>query len=59
MSAIITMLYVEGIWWICNDRLPIVIYTDHSALMAAKFERCVLLNMKLMGTSVSLTLNIE
>jgi hypothetical protein len=52
------MLCVEDILRIFDDRLPIVIYTGYSLLSAAKFERCVPLDMKIKGTSVSPTLSI-
>jgi hypothetical protein len=48
----------EGIWRIFEDRLLIVIYTGHSFLSPAKFERCVLSDMKIKGTSVSPSLSV-
>ena len=56
--ATILTLCIEGIWLIFEDRLPIVIYTRHFVLLAAKFERCVLSDMKIKGTGVSPTLSI-
>jgi len=53
------MRRVEGIWQSFEDRLPIVIYTGHSVLSPAKFERCVPSDMKIMVTSVSPTLSVE
>ena len=57
--ATITMLCIEGIWRSFEDRLPIVIYTGHSFLSAAKFERCVPSDMNIRGTSVSPTLSAD
>jgi len=51
-------LCVEGIWWIFEDRLPIVIYTGHSFLSPAQFQKCVQSAMIIKGTSVSPTLSI-
>jgi hypothetical protein len=51
------MLSVEGIWRIFNTRLLFVIYRDHSILSPAKFERCVLSDIKIKGTSESPTVN--
>jgi len=48
----------EGIWQIFEERLPIVIYTSHSFLSPAKFERCVQSDMKIKGTSVSHSLSV-
>jgi len=56
--ATITTLCVEVIWRIFDDRLPIVIYTGHSFLSPAKFERCVPLDMHIKGTRVSATLSV-
>jgi len=53
------MLYIEGVWQIFDDKLPIVIYTGHSFLSPAKFERCVPSDMKIKGTSVSPTLSVD
>ena len=53
------MQCVEGIWRSLEDRLPIAIYTGHSFLLPAKFERCVPSDMKIKGTSVSLTLSVD
>jgi len=53
------MLGVEGIWRIFEDRLPIVIYTGHSFLSPAKFERCVQSDIMIKVTSVSSTLSID
>jgi len=47
------MVWVDGIWRIFKYRLPIVIYTGHSFLLPAKFERCVPSNMKIKGSTVS------
>jgi len=52
-------LCVEGIWQIFEDRLPIVVYTGHSFLSPAKFERCVPSDMKIQGTSVSPVLRVD
>ena len=52
-------LCIEGIWWIFEDRLPNVIYTGHSILLPAKFERCVPSDMKIKGTSVSPPLSVD
>jgi len=51
-------LCVQGIWRIFDDRLRFVIYTGHSFLSPAKFERCVPSDMKIKGTSVSPTLSV-
>ena len=56
--ATITTVCVEGIWRIFEDRVPIVIYTDHSFLSPAKFKRCVLSDMKIKGTTVSPRLSV-
>jgi len=53
------MLCFEGIWRIFTDRLPIVVYSGHSFLLPAKFERCVPADMKINGTSVSPTLRVD
>jgi len=55
----LTTLCVEGICRIFEDRLPIVISSGHSFLSPAKFERCVLLDMMIKGTSVSPTLSVD
>jgi len=55
----IMMLCVEGIWWIFENSLAIVIYTGHSFLLPAKFNRCVPLHMKIKGTSGSPTLSVD
>jgi len=55
----ITTLCIEGIWRSFEDRFPIVMYTGHSFLSPAKFERCVPLDMKIKGTSVSPTLSVD
>jgi len=52
------MVCIEGIWRIFENRLPIVIYTGHSFLSPAKFERCVSSDMKIKGTSVSPSLSV-
>jgi hypothetical protein len=57
--ATITTLCVEGVWRIFKDRLPVVIYTGHYVFPESKFERCVLSDMKIKGTSVSPTLSID
>ena len=49
---------IEGIWQIFEDRLQIVIYTGHSFLSPAKFERCVRSEMMIKGTSVSPILSV-
>jgi hypothetical protein len=59
MRATSMTLCVEGIWRSFEDRLPIVIYTAQSVLSPAKFERCVLSDMNIKGTSVSPTLTID
>jgi len=53
------MLCIKGIWWMFEDRLRIAIYTGHSVLAPAIFERCVLLDMKTKGTNVSPALSID
>jgi len=53
------MLWVQGIWRIFEDRLPIFMYTGHSCLSPAKFERCVPSDMKMKGTTVSPTVSID
>jgi len=53
------MLWVEGICRIFENRLPIVIYTGHSFLSPAKFERCVSSDMKNKGRSVFPTLSVD
>ena len=50
------MLCVEGIWQIFDHRLPIVLYPAHYFLLAAKFERCIPSDIRIIGTSVSPTL---
>jgi len=57
--ATITTLCVQGVWRIFDDRLPIVLYTGHSFLSPAKFERCVLSDMKIKGSSVTPTLSVD
>jgi hypothetical protein len=52
-------LCIEGIWQSFEDGLRIVIDTGYSFLLPAKFERCVLSDMKINGTSVSRTLSID
>jgi hypothetical protein len=52
-------LFVEGVWWIFDDRLPIFIYAGHSFLSPAKFERCIPSDIQIEGTSVSPTLSID
>jgi hypothetical protein len=56
-SSIMTQ-WVEGTWWIFEDRLPIVIYIGHSLLSPAKFERCIPSDMKLKETSISHTRSV-
>jgi hypothetical protein len=51
-------VYAEGIWRIFEDRLPSVIYTGHSFLSPAQFERCVSSDMKIKGTSVFTSLSV-
>jgi hypothetical protein len=53
------MLSDEGIRPTFEDRLLIVIYTGHSFMSPVKFERCVRLDMKIKGTSVSPTLSVD
>ena len=55
----ITTLCVQAIWRILEDGLPIVIHTGNSLLLPAQFERCVPLDMKIKGTSVSPTLSVD
>jgi len=57
--AIITKVCVEGIWQIFKDRLEIIIYTGHSCLLPAKFERCVPSDINIKGTSVSPSLSVD
>jgi len=52
-TATMTTVIIEGILRIFDARLPIVIYTGHSFLSPAKFKRCVPLDMKIKGTSIS------
>jgi hypothetical protein len=52
------MLWVEGVWHIFPEGLPIAIYRGHSFLLPAKFEKCVPSDMKIMGTRVSPTLRV-
>jgi len=52
------MLCIEAIWHIVDDRLPIVIYNGDSFLSPAKFERYVLSDMKIKGTSLSPTVSV-
>jgi len=58
-TSTITTLCADGNWWIFEDTLPIVIYTGHCFLLPAKFERCVLLDIKIKGTSVSPSLSVD
>jgi hypothetical protein len=37
--VIIIILCVEGIWWMIEDRVPIVIHTGNTWVSTAKFER--------------------
>jgi hypothetical protein len=53
------MLCVEGIWRSFEDIWPIVIYTCHTLLQPAKFERYVLSDMKIKGTRASPTLSVD
>jgi len=46
-------------WQICEDRLPIVIYTGHTIVLPARFERFVPWDMTIKGTSVSPTLSVD
>jgi hypothetical protein len=55
VPLLIHPLYVDGIWRIFDDTVPMVIYTGDSFFLPAKFERCVPLEMKTKGTSVSPT----
>jgi len=57
--ATMMRLCIEGIWWIFEDRSPIVIYSGYFVLSPAKFESCVLLDTKINGASVSPTLTFE
>ena len=54
-----TTLCVQGVLRSFEDRLPIVIYTGHSFLSRAKFETCVLSDMKIKGTSESPTMSVD
>jgi len=54
-----TTLCIEGTRRIFEDCLPIAIYTGHSFLLQAKFERCVPSDMKIKRTRLSLTLRID
>jgi len=49
---------VEVIWQIFEHILPILIYTGHSLLSPAKFERCVPSDMQIKGTGVSPSLSV-
>jgi hypothetical protein len=57
--ATIMTLCGEGIRRSFEDSFPILIYTGHSFLLPAKFERCVPSDMKIKGTSVSPTLSVD
>jgi hypothetical protein len=52
-------LCIEGVWRIFDDILQIFIYTRHSFLSAAQFERCVLSDMKIKGICVSPALSVD
>jgi len=52
-------LCIQGIWWIFEDTLPIVIYTGHSVLSPANFNKCVSSDTKIKGTSVSISRSIH
>jgi hypothetical protein len=56
--ATIMTVCCEGIWRIFEERSPIFIYTAHSFVLPAKFERCVPSDMKMKGTSVSTSLSV-
>ena len=58
-TATIATLCIEGICRIFDTWLPIVIYTGHSELWQAKFERFVPSDMTIKGTSVSPTLSVD
>ena len=51
------MVCVEGIWGMIEDTFSIVIYTGHSVLSPAKFERCVPSDIKIKGSNVSPSLS--
>jgi len=53
------MVFIQGIRRMFKDRSPIVIYTGHTFLLAAKSERFAPSDMKIKGTSASRTLNID
>jgi len=55
----IMRLCVEGIWWISEDRFPIVIYTSHPFLSPGTFERFGPSDMRIMCSSESTTLSID
>jgi hypothetical protein len=57
--ATIMTLCVARIWGIFDDRLPIAIYPGDCVLSPAKFEKCVLTDMKINETSVSSTLSVD
>jgi len=57
-EANITKVCVEGFRRISEDRFPVVIYTGHSFWSPAKFEKHVLSDMKIKGTSVSPSLSV-
>jgi hypothetical protein len=52
-------LGVEGIWWIFENRLPIVRHIAHSFLSPAQFERCVPSDIEIKETCVSPTLSVD
>ena len=54
-----TMLCVESIWQIFNDRWAIVICTGQSFLSPAIFERWVPWDLNIKGTSESPTLSVD
>jgi len=54
----ITMVCVESIWRILEDRLPIVKYTGRSFMSPANFERCVPVDINIKRTGVSPSLSV-
>jgi hypothetical protein len=57
--ATITILYIEGIWQIIKDRLPIVKCTGHAVTRPAKFKRGVPSDIWITVTSVSPSLSVD
>lgn len=58
-SVNITMVFIGGIWWIFDDRLPVVINTGNSFLLPPTFKWCVPLHMKIKRSSGSPTVSVD